>query len=130
VAFVRHALDVLYATRAALLRQQWSTSRVLPAIPRPLRWSLRRLYFLPSDIADRLSGRKDQLLPPKSRILTGSVDDFKRSGEAVAQRLIEHAGLTPTSAVLDVGCGIGRIAIPLTGYLSEGGQYEGFGYRP
>jgi SAM-dependent methyltransferase len=124
VARIQHALDLLYATRAALLRQQWFTSRVLPAIPRPLRWSLRRLYFLPSDLADRFSDRKGELLPPKSRIFTGSVDDFKKSGDAVAQRLVEHAGLTSASAVLDIGCGIGRVAIPLTRYVTDG-RYEG-----
>jgi hypothetical protein len=95
-----------------------------------LRWSLRRLYFFPSDVADRLSGRKVQLLPPKSRIFTGSLDDFKRSGEAVVQRLVEHAGLTPTSAVLDFGCGIGRIAIPLTSYLTEARRYDGLDIVP
>lgn len=39
--------------------------------------------------------------------------------------LIKEAGLTPHGSVLDVGCGLGRIATPLTGYLT-GGRYEGF----
>jgi SAM-dependent methyltransferase len=34
-------------------------------------------------------------------------------------------GLQPDHDVLDVGCGIGRVAIPLTDYLSSG-TYEGF----
>jgi ubiquinone/menaquinone biosynthesis C-methylase UbiE len=131
VARITHAtLDLLYTTRAALLRRQWFTSKILPAIPRPLRWSLRRLYFLPSDLADRFSGNSGQLLPPKSRIFTGSVDNFKTSGEAVARRLVEYAGLLPTSTVLDVGCGIGRVAIPLTEYLTESGRYEGLDIVP
>ena len=32
--------------------------------------------------------------------------------------------------VLDVGCGIGRAAIPLTRFLSEKGRYEGFDIVP
>ena len=32
--------------------------------------------------------------------------------------------------VLDIGCGVGRIAIPLTGYLGGGGQYDGFDVVP
>ncbi|HMP28636.1 MAG TPA: class I SAM-dependent methyltransferase, partial [Saprospiraceae bacterium] len=30
------------------------------------------------------------------------------------------------SSILDIGCGIGRIAIPLTSYLNEEGSYNGF----
>ena len=35
----------------------------------------------------------------------------------------------PHERVLEVGCGIGRMAVPLTGYLS-GGEYEGFDGMP
>jgi ubiquinone/menaquinone biosynthesis C-methylase UbiE len=34
--------------------------------------------------------------------------------------------LEPTASVLDIGCGIGRLAIPLTKVLNEKGRYEGF----
>lgn len=39
---------------------------------------------------------------------------------------IQMVGLEPTDKVLDIGCGVGRIAYPLTYYLKEGGGYEGF----
>ncbi len=35
-------------------------------------------------------------------------------------------GLQPDEAVLDVGCGSGRMALPLTGYLNSEGRYAGF----
>ena len=120
----------VYALRAWLLRQQWFTSTVLPSIPRPARWLLRRLYFLPSDLIDRMLGHREEMFPPKSEIFTGSVDDFKRSGQALVRRLVDLAGLTPDSTVLDVGAGMGRLAVALTPYLKGGGCYEGMEIVP
>lgn len=40
-------------------------------------------------------------------------------------RLLIKAGLQPDHSVLDLGCGIGRLALPLTQYLSEQGYYRG-----
>jgi SAM-dependent methyltransferase len=40
-------------------------------------------------------------------------------------RLLTKAGLQPHHSVLDLGCGIGRLALPLTQYLSEEGYYLG-----
>jgi SAM-dependent methyltransferase len=39
---------------------------------------------------------------------------------------IERCRLRPASRVLDVGCRRGSWAVPLTGYLREGGSYDGF----
>jgi SAM-dependent methyltransferase len=40
--------------------------------------------------------------------------------------LVQRAGLLPSHRVLDVGCGIGRMAYPLAYYLEDSGGYEGF----
>ena len=54
------------------------------------------------------------------------IEQFKQVG-AIARTLLQnHAGLQVNSSVLDIGCGIGRIAIPLTDYLSEQAIYRGF----
>lgn len=50
-------------------------------------------------------------------------------GEAHVDQLRQLAELRPHDAVLDVGCGIGRTAIPLTSFLS-GGTYAGFDIWP
>jgi SAM-dependent methyltransferase len=66
-----------------------------------------------------------ELLPPKGlqKFVGGS---FKEVGAYIADSLIDDCGLQPGDAVLDVGCGSGRAAIPLTGYLSDDGRYAGF----
>ncbi len=85
----------------------------------------RRLYYLPVDIWEKLIGRRDNLTPPKGSIFIGS-GDFNKTGQMYLNRFIELAGLKPEHRLLDIGCGIGRIAIPLTKYLNEKGSYEGF----
>lgn len=47
-------------------------------------------------------------------------------GSIVVEMFQEICALTPTERVLDIGCGIGRIAVPLTKALHTPGSYEGF----
>jgi SAM-dependent methyltransferase len=54
-----------------------------------------------------------------------SGDLFVRLGQRWASYLIELGDLKPHERVLDVGCGRGRVAVPLTDYLTTG-SYEGF----
>lgn len=51
--------------------------------------------------------------------------NVQRDGEQFLQYFIELGGLKPSDRVLDVGCGIGRLAIPLTQYLDARGGYAG-----
>src|SRR5215213_471304 len=123
-------LAPLYGSRSWLLKQQWFTSRLLPALPRSLRWTLRRLYFLPSDLIERVLSNRDELVPPRSSIFTGSVDDFRSSGEALVRRLAHAGYLTPESKVLDIGSGMGRVAVALISYRDGTGSYQGLDIVP
>ena len=72
------------------------------------------------------SQHEGELLPPeKMREFVGG-GDFKVVGEAFRDYLVNLGGLRPDDRLLDVGCGCGRIAVPLTGYLSDKGSFEGF----
>lgn len=90
-----------------------------------MRLLVRRLVYFPVDVLDKITGKRDAITPPKGMIFIGP-GNFKKIGEDLLQNFIQLGGLQPHHRVLDIGCGIGRIAIPLTGYLNEKGSYEGF----
>lgn len=90
-----------------------------------LRYLVRRIYYWPSDLLSSLKPKKNRIQPPKGMIYTGS-GDFEKTGQQFKEIFITHCGLLPDHHVLDVGSGIGRIAIPLTEYISKEGSYEGF----
>lgn len=56
--------------------------------------------------------------------------NFKAVGRKFLHLFIDLAGLRPNERVLDIGCGCGRIALSLTGYLSPKGSYQGLDIVP
>jgi SAM-dependent methyltransferase len=66
--------------------------------------------------------------PPTMNFIGGGC--FKETGDMFVRYFAELGGLKPHERVLDVGCGIGRMAIPLTQYLNEEGSYEGIDVVP
>jgi SAM-dependent methyltransferase len=64
-------------------------------------------------------------LPPEEMNFVGA-GDFEAIGQVFLKYFVDLAGLQPQHRVLDVGCGIGRMARPLTAYLNRAGSYEGF----
>ena len=90
-----------------------------------MRRTARRIVYFPIDLFEQVTGKRHPLAPPRGLIFTGS-GDFIKSGKALVDLCVEQAGLTPQSNVLDVGCGIGRLAVPLTQFLNDKGSYHGF----
>lgn len=88
------------------------------SLPINIRYLVRRLYYLPQDIF-----RKDKTIPPKGLIYTGG-GDFKKIGNFWLSYFKENANLKENNNFLDIGSGIGRVAIPLSNFLK--GNYEGF----
>lgn len=98
---------------------------VTKLLPPALKALLKNTYQKTIDYGELLSGRRDILTPPRSKIFIGA-GDFKLVGQEFKRHFISIGGLKPHETVLDVGCGIGRMAVPLTDYLTPPGRYEGF----
>jgi SAM-dependent methyltransferase len=54
------------------------------------------------------------------------LEEWFRWGEEWSMLLRVYGHLGPTDAVLEIGCGLGRIAFPLRYLLSSAGSYTGF----
>ena len=64
-------------------------------------------------------------IPDSKRIFTGNdgdIEDFRLQGCNTLRSLVTH-GLKPEHKILDIGSGIGRVALPLTFYLDQGEYY-------
>jgi SAM-dependent methyltransferase len=84
--------------------------------------ALRRVLWGPGDWLRRRRGGPP--VPPRHLSFVGG-GDFEQTGREFLGYFRELGGLKQDDRVLDIGCGIGRMAMPLTEYL-DGGSYAGF----
>ena len=98
---------------------------MLPAV---LARALISLRLRALDLGDRAAGRDDPLVPPRRLRGFAGDSDFVATGDELLRLARAHGGLRGDSRVLDVGCGIGRLARTLTAVLepAAGGAYVGF----
>jgi SAM-dependent methyltransferase len=77
-------------------------------------------------LASNLSGKP---VPPRHLIrlsgIGGNVRAFEEFGRKQLRYCLDLASLKPDNSVLEVGCGMGRLAWALTRYLNSEGSYEG-----
>lgn len=110
-------------------KRLWMVKMTLRYVPPKVRWflrkTLRKLYYFPVDLTDWVLKRHDPLTPPRGKVYVGN-GAFKKIGERLTQQFVELGGIQTDDTVLDIGCGIGRAAVPLTKLLTKGGRYYGF----
>lgn len=107
-------------------QQKWAPVRRV--LPRPVRRAFRSCYFLGLDVLDACLGRRRDMVPPR---IVNPIGDgsFEGTGDEFLEYFVRLGNLRPSDHVLDIGCGIGRMARPLTRYLTTG-TYDGFDINP
>jgi SAM-dependent methyltransferase len=103
--------------------------RVKSWVPPKVKLGLRDSYYYLQEVRNGLFAG-DTLAPPLHA--KGYVGDgeFEKIGSAFVNYFLGDGGLSPTDHVLDIGCGIGRMALPLTRVLKSPGSYDGFDVFP
>ena len=97
-------------------------AKYVPNFIKPL---LKFIYFSLQDIRYYSLKGFNSMVPPPTYAYIG-VGNYEAIGKEFFQYFINLANLKPDEQVLDIGCGSGRLSLPLTGYLSDQGGYSGF----
>jgi SAM-dependent methyltransferase len=87
---------------------------------------VRQVYHSLVDNIELLVGKRDKLTPPRRLVEGIGGGNFNQIGDEFFRYFLEVGHLHPDHSVLDVGCGCGRMAVPLTRFLSDKGGYWGF----
>lgn len=95
-----------------------------------IRAAIRGLGSLLRPVMGRFRGEHGVPIPP--RRLRGRVGrgNYREVGREFFGIFTRKAGLRSGARVLDVGCGIGRMAVPLVPFLEPPGRYDGFDIDP
>ena len=116
-----------FARRAAI---RSVIKRIRARLPRGLKQRLKPAYLLWLDLVDLVSGHRRRGLPPTRIMLPqyGRRDPavFHEVGRWFVNDLVATCGLRPDQALLDVGCGAGRIGNAMADFMSPAGSYDGF----
>jgi SAM-dependent methyltransferase len=104
-------------------RTQGLRRKLLGRMPKPIKRRLRSAFEIFLDGLDVVLRRRRDLVPPRYLNFVGD-GDYEETGNEFLRYFVDLGGLRPDHKVLEIGCGIGRMARPLTRYLTSG-SYEG-----
>lgn len=89
-------------------------------------WSLRWTRF--QEWLEVRRGKRDRLTPPRRLLDEAGIGggDYDQVGKMLFDEFRKLCGVAPDDAILDIGCGYGRIAKPFTRFLDPPkGRYVG-----
>ena len=100
---------------------------ILGRLPEPVRRVLRDRIDAAREtvdiVSESLAGRSVEPPLPPNWLRDVGLGDFEKTGQDFLRYFIELASLQPKEVVLDIGCGPGRMTLPLIGYLREGSYF-------
>lgn len=79
---------------------------------------------------DKICGTESTIAPPRTLYHQYGGGNFFDIGLHFFRIVLDECDLQRTSKILDVGCGVGRIALPLQYFLKSNGSYDGFDIMP
>ncbi len=84
-----------------------------------MRWAV-------ADARDWIARRPRVPRPPRAMVVAIGGSSFRLIGEEFLRLFRDLGGLPREARVLDVGCGCGRMAVPLAKWLTGASTYDGF----
>jgi len=78
-----------------------------------------------ADAVDKVLRREDRYMPPRRMRGLGGEGDYKEVGHEFLSHLVSLGRLAPHERVIDIGCGPGRLAHELEGFLGPAASYTG-----
>ena len=104
--------------------------KMIPGPLKPVAGALyRRVHYYLQDRKEIRSGERSTMTPPLRKLYNTDVAEFEKVGRDFFNYFLDLGKIKPDDYILDVGCGQGRMAAPLTKYLSEKGRYVVFDIR-
>ena len=110
------ALDILHNLKNWVAQFAYKLKALLP-------WPKSLIKLLSNDKRS-FYNRANRLVPPPSKVLHGT-DGYLNTGREFFEYFLRFGGLKASYKVLDIGCGTGRMAVPLTTFLDNDGSYDG-----
>lgn len=76
-------------------------------------------------LLDQLDARRGKIIPPRRLRRFVGAGDYEAVGQEFLGHCVQLGSLRPQDQVLDIGSGIGRLALPLSEFLKDSSTYLG-----